>query len=124
MPPSLRRTFSSPSVRSSPYPLGLSNSNVGSGRVYGHGHRRSSGSETTNRRVLADLEWWRVVDGQHDGEAGQETEESEQDQSQGHDGEPSFGNSQSSIGDAGVERPSTPLTWSFENPYDAEVRAL
>ena len=28
------------------------------------GHKRPSGSESTGRRVLADIEWWRVVDGQ------------------------------------------------------------
>jgi hypothetical protein len=118
MPASLRRTFSSPSVRPSPYPT--SNSNVGSGRV--HGNRRSSGSETSNRRVLADLEWWRVVDGQHDTEAEQETVEREQDQ--GQDGEAPSGNSQSLVEDAGVERPSTPLAWTFENSADLDVRAL
>jgi len=63
--PSLRRTFSSPSVRSSPYPTGLS-SNTGSGRRNGQGRRCSSGTETSSRRVLADIEWWRVVDGQRD----------------------------------------------------------
>ncbi|KAG6829642.1 hypothetical protein H0H92_003975 [Tricholoma furcatifolium] len=66
--PSLRRTISSPSVRSSPYSSALS---------AGHpsrpgGHRRSSGSETSTRRVLADIEWWRVVDGQRDLDADQE----------------------------------------------------
>lgn len=28
------------------------------------GHRRPSGSDSAGRRVLADIEWWRVVDGQ------------------------------------------------------------
>ncbi|TFK42287.1 hypothetical protein BDQ12DRAFT_675951 [Crucibulum laeve] len=60
--PSLRRTASSPSVRSSPY----SSSSSASVATRGHGHRRSSGSETTGRRVLADIEWWRVTDGQCD----------------------------------------------------------
>ncbi|KAF7294805.1 hypothetical protein MIND_01018200 [Mycena indigotica] len=62
MPPALRRSSSSPSVRSSaaPYPnIGMlppgSRSN---------GHRRSTGSETSIRRVLQDIEWWRVTDGQ------------------------------------------------------------
>jgi hypothetical protein len=116
MPPSLRRTFSSPSVRPSPYPTGLSN---GSGRVHGHRNRRSTGSETSNRKVLADLEWWRVVDGQHDGEAEQETEESEQDQGR----HASSGHSQTLAEGAGVERPSTPLAWAFESPHDVEVGA-
>ncbi len=55
--PSLRRTLSTPVVRASPYstsPLA----------ARGNGHRRSSGSETSNRRVLADIEWWRVTEGQ------------------------------------------------------------
>ncbi|KAI0672954.1 hypothetical protein C8Q78DRAFT_1077264 [Trametes maxima] len=49
--PSLRRTLSSPSVRCSPY----SYSSAG-----GHQPRRSSGSETATRRVLADIDWWLV----------------------------------------------------------------
>lgn len=64
--PSLRRTFSSPTVRSSPYPTyspssALYNTSRAQG---GHGHRRSSGSDVSNRRVLADIDWWRVADGQ------------------------------------------------------------
>jgi hypothetical protein len=88
-----------------------------------HGHRRSSGSETSSRRVLADLEWWRVVDGQHDAEAEQETEDREQDQGDqlGQDGEVLSGNSPGPVGLAGVERPSTP---TFESFPDMEVRAL
>ena len=66
--PSLRRTLSSPSVRSSPY-------SNGSLVARGGGHRRSSGSETTNRRVLADIEWWKVTDGQCDPDADQEPED-------------------------------------------------
>ncbi|KAJ3782436.1 hypothetical protein GGU10DRAFT_363776, partial [Lentinula aff. detonsa] len=72
--PSLRRTVSSPAVRSSPYPA-LSSSgqpNSGPATRLGYSHRRSSGSETTTRRVLADIEWWRVTDGQRDLEAEQE----------------------------------------------------
>ncbi|KAJ3522788.1 hypothetical protein NMY22_g11736 [Coprinellus aureogranulatus] len=70
--PSLRRTSSSPGVRSSPYSSAL-NSAQG---ARGHGHRRSSGSNTTTRRVLADIEWWRVTDGQCDSSAAdQESEE-------------------------------------------------
>lgn len=66
--PSLRRSFSSSSVRSSPYPSSLSNSssNNARARVAGHGFRRSSDSEASERRVLADIEWWRVSDGQRD----------------------------------------------------------
>lgn len=66
--PSLRRTLSSPSVRSSPY-------SNGSPVARGGGHRRSSGSETTNRRVLADIEWWKVTDGQCYADADQEPED-------------------------------------------------
>jgi len=66
--PSLRRTVSSPAVRASPY----SNTPLS---VRGNGHRRSSGSDTTTRRVLADIEWWRVTDGQCDSSSDQETEE-------------------------------------------------
>lgn len=119
--PSLRRTFSSPSVRSSPYPSAFSNStNVGSGRVNGHGNRRSSGSETSGRRVLADLEWWRVVDGQHDGEVEHETEERDQEPGP-DDGAPS-GDHPNLVGEVVLERPATPVTWTFESPADAEVR--
>ncbi|KAF8912101.1 hypothetical protein CPB84DRAFT_1742730 [Gymnopilus junonius] len=66
--PSLRRTASSPAVRSSPYSSGLNTAR-------GSGHRRSSGSETTNRRVLADIEWWRVTEGQREPSADQESED-------------------------------------------------
>ncbi|KAI0647326.1 hypothetical protein C8Q79DRAFT_1000270 [Trametes meyenii] len=55
--PSLRRTLSSPSVRCSPY----SYSSAG-----GHQPRRSSGSETASRRVLADIDWWLVHDIERD----------------------------------------------------------
>ncbi|TFK30261.1 hypothetical protein FA15DRAFT_699801 [Coprinopsis marcescibilis] len=64
--PSLRRIASSPSVRSSPY----SSSFTGAHVARGHGHRRSSGSDIMNRRVLADIEWWRVTDGQCEPSAG------------------------------------------------------
>lgn len=67
--PSLRRTLSSPAVRrSSPY----SNATL---VARGGGRRRSSGSETTNRRVLADIEWWKVTDGQCDPDVDQESED-------------------------------------------------
>ncbi|KAG6820856.1 hypothetical protein H0H93_010683 [Arthromyces matolae] len=76
--PSLRRTISSPAVRSSPYPA-LSSS-VSGGPTRPGGHRRSSGSETSTRRVLADIEWWRVTDGQRDPDADQESEDPNRDQ--------------------------------------------
>ncbi|KAF9052173.1 hypothetical protein BDP27DRAFT_1433897 [Rhodocollybia butyracea] len=75
--PSLRRSVSSPVVhaRSSPYPT-LSSSNSGPATRPGHSHRRSSGSETATRRVLADIEWWRVSEGQRDLEAVEAEEDS------------------------------------------------
>ncbi|GLB34646.1 hypothetical protein LshimejAT787_0202110 [Lyophyllum shimeji] len=77
--PSLRRTISSPSVRSSPYPA-LSSAVSGVAGTRGSGHRRSSGSETSTRRVLADIEWWRVADGQRDLDADREPEDRNRDQ--------------------------------------------
>jgi hypothetical protein len=77
--PSLRRTISSPSVRSSPYPS-LSNAVNSAAGTRGNGHRRSSGSETSSRRVLADIEWWRVADGQRDSDADQELGDHNRDQ--------------------------------------------
>lgn len=71
--PSLRRTASSPSVRLAPY------SYLSPQVARGHGHRRSSGSETSNRRVLADIEWWKVTDGQCDTNVDQESEDSTRD---------------------------------------------
>ncbi len=62
--PSLRRTLSSPAVRSSPYPTSLSEQAAMLRSQGTGGHRRSTGSESIGRRVLADIEWWRVVDGQ------------------------------------------------------------
>ncbi|KAI6099910.1 hypothetical protein EDD16DRAFT_497171 [Pisolithus croceorrhizus] len=62
--PSLRRSASSPSVRSSPYPLSLSSAASSRARTAGQQPRRSSGSDVSERRVLADIEWWKVADGQ------------------------------------------------------------
>ncbi|PPQ63291.1 hypothetical protein CVT24_006816 [Panaeolus cyanescens] len=72
--PSLRRTASSPSVRSS-----VRSSPYSSAALLtraGNSNRRTSGSETSNRRVLADLEWWTVTDGQCSPSADQESDES------------------------------------------------
>ncbi|OAX41990.1 hypothetical protein K503DRAFT_780234 [Rhizopogon vinicolor AM-OR11-026] len=79
--PSLRRSFSSSSVRSSPYPSSLSNgsANNARARAAGHGFRRSSDSEVSERRVLADIEWWRVSDGQRDLDAVLDQPELDQD---------------------------------------------
>jgi hypothetical protein len=71
--PSLRRAFSSPSVRVSPYPA-LPSSR--SHRAHPHGHRRSSGSDVSDRKVLADIDWWRVADGQRE-RGGEEEDEEE-----------------------------------------------
>ncbi len=60
--PSLRRTVSSPAVRPSPYPTTLSVGNSSSA-VAANRPRRTN-SETAGRRVLADIDWWRVLDGQ------------------------------------------------------------
>ncbi len=78
--PSLRRTLSSPSVRSSPYGYpSASSTNGHATRAGGHQPRRSSGSDTNNRRVLADLDWWLVQDGQYE-VAGPSGEEDSDDQ--------------------------------------------
>lgn len=63
--PSLRRTLSSPTVRSSPYSYSSSSSSLLT-RQGSHGPRRSSGSDTIQRRVLADIDWWRVEEGQRE----------------------------------------------------------
>ena len=96
--PSLRRTLSSPLVRSSPYSNGLL-------VARGSGHRRSSGSETTNRRVLADIEWWKVTDGQCDTDIDQESEDRNR-------GDQDIGSSLGLDIHVGVEHPlPTTLPW-------------
>lgn len=55
--PSLRRTSSHPSLRSSPY-------GPTQRTQHPYPHRRSSAPETTRRRVLSDIDWWTVSDGQ------------------------------------------------------------
>ncbi|KAF9789907.1 hypothetical protein BJ322DRAFT_1105771 [Thelephora terrestris] len=55
--PSLRRTSSHPTLRSSPY-------GPTQRAQHPYPHRRSSGPETSRRRVLADIDWWTVSDGQ------------------------------------------------------------
>lgn len=64
--PSLRRTASTPLVRSSPYPSSLSLSSTGAQNVTAAQRPRRVGSATENsrRRVLADIDWWTVIDGQ------------------------------------------------------------
>lgn len=58
--PSLRRSVSSPLVRASPYPAASALAVVNRPR------RANSGAEPLRRRVLADIEWWRVLDGQQE----------------------------------------------------------
>jgi hypothetical protein len=67
--PSLRRSSSGPSAaRSSPYPSRSAvAASTGTGGVTGRAGRpakRRGGSETSVRRVLADIEWWKVQAGQ------------------------------------------------------------
>ncbi|KAK7693768.1 hypothetical protein QCA50_003340 [Cerrena zonata] len=63
--PSLRRTLSSPTVRSSPYSYSSPSSSLLT-RQGSHGPRRSSGSDTIQRKVLADIDWWRVEESQRE----------------------------------------------------------
>lgn len=81
--PSLRRAFSSPSVRVSPYsyPTALPSSRSHRpqhNHPHGGGYRRSSGSDVSSRKVLADIDWWRVADGQREQQGGDEDEEDEE----------------------------------------------
>lgn len=69
--PSLRRTASTPAVpRSSPYTLAVRGNAA---------HRRSSGSETSGRRVLADIDWWTVTEGQRADTAVEDNQENDAD---------------------------------------------
>jgi hypothetical protein len=107
--PSLRRAFSSPSVRSSPY------STSSSSRIGARTRRRSSGTETSSRKVLADIEWWRVLDGQRAVDLDQELllDENDRDHFNLPPGD-----------DLDVERPSTPvryLTENFPSPPSPQV---
>lgn len=91
--PSLRRTVSSPMVRASPYPsLSAGAPAPGAGMTAATRIRRAcSGSEPNSARrsrtVLADIEWWRVLDGQHaeDSENGVNGVDADQDQDQDQD---------------------------------------
>ncbi|KAH9180513.1 hypothetical protein EDB89DRAFT_1900386 [Lactarius sanguifluus] len=70
--PSLRRTLSTPSVRISPYPSLASRSQ--------RPHRRSSGSDLSARKVLGDIDWWHVADGQREKNEEEEGVEGEGDE--------------------------------------------
>lgn len=107
--PSLRRSFSSPSVRSSPYPSTLSTTNPSSirARATPIHPRRSSGSATADRRVLADIEWWRVYDGQCD----PDLQDQAHDDAQALEGDvPSGGTVTLSARGGSLELPQTPLS--------------
>jgi len=110
--PSLRRSFSSPSVRSSPYPAALpSPPGTARLRVNGRGLKRSSSTATTQRRVLADIEWWRVLDGQSELDASRDEDEVQAgDQAQ----EVTFSNDSGIYGGEGDE-PRTPLVLSLSD---------
>ena len=62
----LRRSVSTPvgSMRSNPYPSSLSLSAAHALNAGGPHRPRRSASDSNGRRVLADIEWWRVMDGQ------------------------------------------------------------
>lgn len=109
--PSLRRSFSSPSVRSSPYPSSLStptpNPSIIRARATAPHPRRSSGSATAERRVLADIEWWRV----HDGQCDLDLQDQFQEDVQAPDGDvPLSGTVMLSAGGGSLEPPQTPLS--------------
>ncbi|KAJ6502394.1 hypothetical protein C8R45DRAFT_618370 [Mycena sanguinolenta] len=109
--PSLRRTMSTPSVRSAPYAL---LSPTAAPRVHGSGHRRSTGSET-GRGILVDISWWRVADGQRDGLSEQELEEQDLDPDQEVNLLPgqvaAVPVPNGAGGELGVETPSPLLLW-------------
>ncbi|KIK08804.1 hypothetical protein K443DRAFT_128249 [Laccaria amethystina LaAM-08-1] len=107
--PSLRRTASSPSVRLAPY------SYLSPQVARGHGHRRSSGSETSSRRVLADIEWWRVTDGQCDTNVDQESEDSTRDDQDNIAGAGTIALST----ELGVEHHSTQIPWVLSIPMNS-----
>ena len=110
--PSLRRTTSFPVVRSAPYPAPANSAN-GPTATRGNGHRRSSGSEISSRRVLADIEWWRVTDGQRDPDADQQSEDRRRDQDVPHSQilvvDESLGGAEIFSADMGIELPTTPI---------------
>ena len=64
----LRRTVSESvsASRLSPYPSSLSLSAAGALNAGLQIRPRRVASETSGRRVLADIEWWRILDGQHE----------------------------------------------------------
>ncbi|KAI0256659.1 hypothetical protein BJV78DRAFT_1165990 [Lactifluus subvellereus] len=121
--PSLRRAFSTPSVRVSPYPV------LPSSRSH-RPHPHATGGPP----VLADIDWWRVADGQR--ERGSEEEDEEEERDVGEDPTPiSVDSADSEMprvaipglpaadrrDSAGVEpeRPSTPVM--SESPLGGQI---
>src|SRR3984957_20949720 len=114
MPSLRRRDLSSSSVRSSPYRPSLVSSTTTSPspRNFGaHPRRRSSKTtkttktETRTRKVLADIEWWRILDGQHILDAERAFEERYH----------TLVASGTALNDGDLERPSTPVNQVIEN---------
>ncbi|KAJ7271942.1 hypothetical protein B0H12DRAFT_1228809 [Mycena haematopus] len=120
--PSLRRSLSTPSVRPAPYAV---LSPTAAPRVHGSGHRRSTGSETNGRRILADIEWWRVADGQRDVVSEQELEEQDLDPDQEDDLLPvqvaAVPMPNGAGSDLGVDRPTTLAHWAPHVPGAQEM---
>jgi hypothetical protein len=144
--PSLRRAFSSPSVRVSPYSHPATFPSSRSHRPphnhpHGGGHRRSSGSDVSSRKVLADLDWWRVADGQR--ERGGDEDEGDEEMERGVGEEENSASAEHADPEApsrnvipplhatdrggesagvGIERPSTPVASERSHPFG--VRTL
>ncbi|KAH0830625.1 hypothetical protein J3R83DRAFT_2080 [Lanmaoa asiatica] len=121
--PSLRRSFSSPSVRSSPYPSSISPAVPSSirARAAPLHPRRSSGSATAERRVLADIEWWRVYDGQCD----LDLQDQSYDDAQALGGDvPPGGTVTLSAGGGTLEPPQTPHSFSLASMQSNALAAL
>lgn len=130
--PSLRRAFSTSSARVSPYPTLAGSRSL---RPHPHGHRRSSGSDVSARKVLADIDWWRVADGQC--RQGSEDEDEDEERDVGEENPPSTTDSadpgaphdatipQLPDTDSGegagveLERPSTPV--ASESPSGVHI---
>ena len=131
--PSLRRALSTPSVRASPYPVIPSSR---SHRPHPHGHRRSSGSDVSDRKVLADIDWWRVADGQRERGGGGGDDDDDDDAAERDVGEDTHLVSADSVTDSDVlrvaipdgresagvelERPSTPVNPTPESPLGGQ----
>lgn len=142
MPP-LRRAFSSPSVRVSPYSHPATFPSSRSHRPpqnhpHGGGHRRSSGSDVSSRKVLADLDWWRVADGQRERGGDEDEDEEHEEMERGVGEEENSASAEHADPEApsrnvipplhatdrggesagvGIERPSTPVASERSHPF-------